>query len=423
MAITTFKATNNPVATYGEKGASVLALQKQLNTQNAGQQGWTPLKEDGMYGDKTLAGVNWKPATTNVNSSNLDSIINSNNKVTENLNEPDIRNSKKSYDEIYKDITSSLSKGLPDKPEPVDYAQQFLDLKSKYGINELETSLTDLQAQARDIQAISAERTRAEKGKAVPMNVIAGRVSEVEAQDNERLRAVNNSIQTVTSQLQTKYNIVENLMKFTGQTYNDSVQAYNDKFTQNMNMLDLARGISNDMKSEEESLTDNARANLQIIYNNISGGGFDVKSLDPATKTNITKLEVQAGLPSGFYANILTINPEANILSTTTRENNGNKYADVILRNADGSFSTKTISLGGVNGGSSSSTEAEKMQTAVRAMAPDLNALKVDGKVPKDKYIEARDLWTEMTGFSNESFDKAFSGMLSIEDKYELTQL
>lgn len=420
MATGTYKQTNNPVATYGEKSSSVLALQKQLNQQNAGKEGWVPLKEDAMYGPLTQAGVNWKPATTNVNAGNLNSVINENNKVDSSLDEPDTRKSTKTYDEIYKDITSSLTKGLPNRPDPIDYAQQFLDLKSKYGINDLEESLTDLQAQAREIEAIKAERIRAEKGKAVPMNVISGRISETEAQENERLRAVNNSIQTVTSQLQTKYNIVENLMKFTGQTYNDSVQAYNDKFTQNMNMLDLARGISNDMKSEEESLTDNARANLQIIYNNISEGGFDVKSLDPATKTNITKLEVQAGLPSGFYANILTINPEANILSTTTRENNGNKYADVILRNADGSFSTKTISLGGVDGGSSSSTEAEKMQTAIRAMAPDLNALKVDGKVPRDLYIEARDLWTEMTGFSNESFDKAFSGVLSADDRQSL---
>lgn len=420
MATGTYIKTNNPVATYGENSASVLALQKQLNAQNAGQAGWTPLTEDGKYGPLTLAGVNWKPSTTNVNAENLNSIINSGNSINNNLDQPDTRNSKKSYDEIYKDITSSLSKGLPDRPEPIDYAKQFLDLKNQYGINELETSLTDLQAQARDIQAIRAERITAEKGKAVPMNVISGRISEVEAQENERLRAIENSIQTVSSQLQTKYNVVENLMKFTGQTYNDSVQAYNDKFTQNMNMLDLARGISRDMKSDEESLVDNARANLQIIYNNISDGGFDLTKLDPATKANITKLEVQAGLPSGFYANIAVTNPETNILSTTTRENNGYKYADVILRNADGSFSTKTISLGGVNGGSSSSTEAEKLQNAIKAMAPDLNAVKVNGKVPRDLYIEARDLWTEMTGYTNESFDKAFSGVLSADDKQSL---
>lgn len=360
MATGTYKQTNNPVATYGEKSSSVLALQKQLNQQNAGKEGWVPLKEDAMYGPLTQAGVNWKPATTNVNAGNLNSVINENNKVDSSLDEPDTRKSTKTYDEIYKDITSSLTKDLPDKPEPVDYAQTFLNLRSKYGINDLETSLTDLQAQARDIQAIKAERINAEKGKAVPMNVIAGRVSETEMQENERLTAINNSIQTVTSQLQTKYNVVENLMKFTGQTYDDSVQAYNDKFTQNMNMLNLAKGISDDQKSDEEALSDTARANLQIIYNNITAGGADINSLDPATKANITKLEVQAGLPSGFYTTLTQKNPKADILSTTTRESDGTKYADVIIKNEDGSFSTKSIVLGSVTGGSGDMSLGDK---------------------------------------------------------------
>lgn len=360
MATGTYKQTNNPVATYGEKGASVLALQKQLNTQNAGKEGWVPLKEDAMYGPLTQAGVNWKPTTTNVNSTNLNSVINQGNSIDYSYDVPETRKSAKTYDEIYESITNSLTRGLPDRPEPIDYAEQFLDLKSKYGIDELETSLTDLQAQARDIQAIKAQRINAEKGKAVPMNVISGRVSETEMQENERLTAINNSIQTVTSQLQTKYNVVENLMKFTGQTYDDSVQAYNDKFTQNMNMLNLAKGITDDQKSEEESLTDNARANLQIIYNNITAGGADISSLDPVTKANITKLEVQAGLPSGFYTTLVQKNPKADILSTTTRESNGTKYADVIMKNEDGSFSTKSIVLGTSTGGSDNMSLGDK---------------------------------------------------------------
>lgn len=360
MATGTYTKTNNPVATYGENSASVLALQKKLNAQNAGKQGWTALVEDAKYGDLTRAGVNWKPADSNVDANNLNDKINSGNNIDTSIGDPETRKSAKTYDEIYKDITTSLNKDLPDKPEPVDYAQQFLDLKNKYGINDLETSLTDLQTQARDIQAISAERTRAEKGKAVPMNVIAGRVSEEEAQDNIRLQAVNDSIKTVTSQLQTKYNVVENLMKFTGQTYDDSVQAYNDKFTQNMNMMNMAKGITDDQKSDVETLSDNARANLQIIYNNITAGGADLTTIDPATKANITKLEVQAGLPSGFYTTLTQKNPKADILSTTTRESNGTKYADVIMKNEDGSFSTKSIVLGTSTGGSDNMSLGDK---------------------------------------------------------------
>lgn len=47
-------------ATFGEKSAGVLALQKSLNQQNAGKAGWVPLKEDALYGPLTQAGTQFK---------------------------------------------------------------------------------------------------------------------------------------------------------------------------------------------------------------------------------------------------------------------------------------------------------------------------------------------------------------------------
>lgn len=52
--------------TLGTSGAAVSALQTQLNTQNAGQTGYTPLLVDGKYGPLTAAGAAYKvPASTN----------------------------------------------------------------------------------------------------------------------------------------------------------------------------------------------------------------------------------------------------------------------------------------------------------------------------------------------------------------------
>lgn len=53
------KSTNTDMnkAQYGENSAGVLALQKSLNQKYSGQAGYTPLKEDGLYGDLTKGAV------------------------------------------------------------------------------------------------------------------------------------------------------------------------------------------------------------------------------------------------------------------------------------------------------------------------------------------------------------------------------
>lgn len=47
--------------TYGTSGAGVAAYQQQLNQQNAGQAGWTPLTVDGFYGNLTQQAANFQP--------------------------------------------------------------------------------------------------------------------------------------------------------------------------------------------------------------------------------------------------------------------------------------------------------------------------------------------------------------------------
>lgn len=49
--------------TLGTKGAEVIALQNQLNTQNAGLPGYVPLKTDGLYGPLTAAATQFKAPT------------------------------------------------------------------------------------------------------------------------------------------------------------------------------------------------------------------------------------------------------------------------------------------------------------------------------------------------------------------------
>lgn len=60
MAYIKSQNTDPTKAIYGEQSSGVLALQQSLNKQYAGQTGYTPLKEDGMYGDLTKAATTYK---------------------------------------------------------------------------------------------------------------------------------------------------------------------------------------------------------------------------------------------------------------------------------------------------------------------------------------------------------------------------
>lgn len=335
--------------------------------------------------------------------------------------DPATRTSVQSYQDIYDNITKSLTSNLPAKPAAPNLSQTYNDLRTTYGVNDLETSLSDLQKQARDIQAASKARTDAELGKPVALNVIAGRVTEEERQDNERLSAVNSSIQTVTSQLQTKYNVIDNVMKYTGLDYSNAADAYDKQFSQNISMFNAAKGIQDSQQTAADREQDNARANAQIIYNSIQTGGLKLDQIDPTQKTAITKLELQSGLPAGFYENLQSKNPKADIVTSTTRESNGSKYVDVIMRNADGSLSTQSMRVGAVDaGGGSKPTEAETTRGNAAKVASQLKGRAgEDGFVSPEDYKTARRAWVA-SGYTAKDFDERFGTSFVNPDSYDL---
>lgn len=336
-------------------------------------------------------------------------------------NEPPVRSSVQSYQDIYDNITKSLTSNLPAKPAAPNLTQTYNDLRTSYGVNDLEGSLSELQKQARDIQAASKARTDAELGKPVALNVIAGRVTEEERQDNERLAAVNSSIQTVTSQLQTKYNVIDNVMKYTGLDYSNAADAYDKQFSQNISMFNAAKGIQDSQQTAADREQDNARANAQIIYNSIQTGGLKLEEIDPTQKTAITKLELQSGLPAGFYENLQSKNPKADIVTSTTRETNGSKYVDVIMRNPDGSLSTQSMRVGSVDkaGSGTKPTEAETTRGNAAKVASQLKGRAgEDGYVSPEDYKTARRAWVA-SGYTAKDFDERFGTSFVNPDSYD----
>lgn len=411
----------NPSIPQGSVAIPNASVINQYNVQ--GQFGKTGEAGSGLYGTLKETPANEGNINGKINAGQFDNFNNASK-----ADEPAVRSTTDAYTSIFNQVSESLKSGLPTQPSAVNLTQTFQDLRANQGVTELETSLSDLQAQARDIQAISKARTNAEKGKAVPMNVISGRISEEEAQDNARLAEINNSIQTVSSQLQIKYNVIDSIMKYTGTDYANSVDAYNTQFTQNLNVMNTVKGMVDTEKSNQETEADNARANLQIIYNNLSSSGQGLTALDDAQKANITKLELQAGLPQGFYGNVVSKNPESEILSTTTREDGTKKYADIITRDSStGKISTQSIFLGSAanqyaptSGGSNRPTESELKRTAISNMSRDLSTMTgEDGYVSPTDFKKGRSMWLA-AGRESKEYDESFKSYANPTQYYEL---
>lgn len=266
---------------------------------------------------------------------------------------------------LAKELKSVLTPSTPEPATP-DFAAQFKDLRNQYGVDALETQATDLKTQADQIQADLQAQRNSERSKPVAMNVIEGRISEEEAAANERLTLVNNQLKTVSDQLTTKYNLINSLMGFSKDTYTVAKDKYDSEFTQNLNMINTVKGLADTAQTNVEQAADDARANLQLIYNNITSGA--ITNVDPGMQATITKLEVQAGLPSGFYQDLQSKNPKSDIISTTTRTDGTQKYADVLLRNDDGSITTKSIYLGSDSGTPSSGNKTDTAYSLINQL-------------------------------------------------------
>lgn len=276
---------------------------------------------------------------------------------------------KTTMDDIKSDIAPTTT-----KPETINLVDKYGDLRTQYGVGNLETQLNDLNAQLAEVQATKKARIASEKGKSVAMNVITGRISEVEAQENERIAALENSITNVSNQLNTKYNIINTMMTLTEKDYDNAVASYDKEMSNNISMYNILRGVQESEKSAEEAKIDNARASAQIIYNSITSGNVDMKDLPESTKTLITKLEVQAGLPVGFYSTLKQNVGKADVIATYNWTGTDNKeYASVITKDPDtGELKTTNMVLGAAKKSTSGKTEEEEQQAIIDSFYKDL---------------------------------------------------
>ena len=247
-----------------------------------------------------------------------------------------------------KDIQETLE-GLK-QPAVFDSKKKFQELYASHGVSDLETELNDIKAQEEEVKANMRLRTTKERGETVSQGVIAGRISEVERQEYERLDYIQRQKQSIVDELKTQYGMVEQIMEFEQTDFQNAQISYNQKFSQTLQVIEVTRGLKKDQMTATELSQDKARANLQIVYNQLSSGGMTRDKLSDEQKTFIQKLEIKSGLPLGLFQMVQNNNPDAEVVSTTTREdNNGNRFVDIVTKNREtGELEVNNMLIGGV---------------------------------------------------------------------------
>ncbi|EKE25867.1 MAG: hypothetical protein ACD_5C00016G0016 [uncultured bacterium] len=326
-------------------------------------------------------------------------------------NEPAIRASVDNYGNIAAGITG-VDPSTIKAPDAPNFADTFSDLRAGAGVSELEDEMNTLNAQAEEIAAGFRTTKANEEGKYVMTNVAEGRVSQEERAANERLDAVNRRINTITNQLNTAYKVIDMTMTYKGMDYNAAVATYNTQFSNHIQAINLVKGIDDSIKTEQQREIDNARANLQIVSNNLANSTEGWSGLSKSQKNTIAKLEAQAGLPQGTFANIAVKNPGGEIITTKSwQDGSGKEYVSVVTRQKDGSLKTNNMYVGQGKAPSSDNNNSDtRTQTAIDKVTTAFDSLKGgDGKVSPEVWNDFRKLWTGSTS----DFDSRFSSYVN----------
>jgi len=238
--------------------------------------------------------------------------------------------------------------GLTAPTDRPDLTGTFNKLREEQGIAGLETSLTETRKRKLELRNELTQfknRTSGQGRTQGEVNTAVGIETDKLQEEFDRLNIEESSL---VDQLNTKNSVIETIINLTGKDYENAQQEYTQKFSQTIQTLNAIKGITDADKSDEERRQDNARANLQILANQLSSGDLQFSQLDPAQQAEINRLELQAGLPKGTIARIKDNNPKADIVSTVSRtDQGGNAFTDIVIRDkATGALKLETISRG-----------------------------------------------------------------------------
>jgi hypothetical protein len=256
----------------------------------------------------------------------------------------DIRESQKVIRDLTAKITGDAS---TPPPRPPSLMEMFAQQRQQLGLEPLENQLAGIDSEIDRINTTAF--TDADRAGEAPlgMRAIGNKQGAIgrEAQRQVALLQVERS--AVARQVANKTATLQMVMDFTQQDFANASQAYGQEFDRNVQALNILNDQQDREQTAQDRLAANATANLQTVWNSLQETGASFDSLSPDQRRSVNEMEMQAGLPVGFFESLPAIVPESKILSTTTRESGGMKYADVLAKNpATGALEVQSVPLG-----------------------------------------------------------------------------
>lgn len=249
-------------------------------------------------------------------------------------------------------------------PEAPSFVDLYTQLSQERGLEDMTKNLNGLEKERMAIEARLRQRKTLERGKAVASNVIAGRISEVERQELEVMDFIGRQINYKANQIKAAQGYIQMVMDFTNMDYQNAMQRYDQQFQQNLAIYKQFRSeeqFQEQMEMEEKNYqlrkeefdlkwkqveVDNAKSNIQMYTDLISKGITSWETMNESTKAMLSGMAVQAGLPPNFLQGI-KLDPAQSIKHIGTRtDRNGNKYADMLVMQADGSLKVQSQYIG-----------------------------------------------------------------------------
>lgn len=234
-----------------------------------------------------------------------------------------------------------------------DYQGKLSSLRNQYNVQQDEEGLKTLDDQILAEENDLIARRNAQRSQPVAMGVIAGRVSEVERQAQERLNVLQRDRQYLANSLTQKQTIIGSMMDAYGADYEAAKENFDNNYNRQMQALEMFRSIRKDEKAEiaaegkakldaqtaqDEKIQkrkDDAKAKLEVIYNAIGEGTYSKDSMSKDVQIQMAQLEVQAGYPIGTFLNMQNKNPDKSIKTTVETVNEkGERIISFVMQDA-----------------------------------------------------------------------------------------
>ncbi len=257
--------------------------------------------------------------------------------------------------------------GEPAAPDLTGTYKSLLGEKDATG-NSVEDYQAKLAANDKSIADIKSGLStfNASAAQGQPEAAFLSQKSEKERLAQESIDSITRESTLISNQISNRTNVINTLMGLTKDDYANSKAKYDQEFSKNVTLMNELNTEKSAAVTADDKARDNARANLQILQNEIQKGTLSYNNLDPGTRATINELEHQAGLPKGFTS-FVSANVKGDVLSTASRTDGTNEYFDVITRSPGGGLSVTSVlrGKGGADAtGALTTAQVQKLQAA-----------------------------------------------------------